>query len=65
MQIKFDIDVRKPPKHEEWINKSRGEWFTATFRYEGIGGFSFLYGVLGPTQDFCPKVMEMEDDDRL
>jgi len=38
-------------------------WITAKFRYERLGTFYFLCGVLGHRDKTCAKLFEVEEDD--
>nr|KYP76527.1 hypothetical protein KK1_020773 [Cajanus cajan] len=54
-----------PLQKDKKIKKQGGEWKTVTFKYEKIGQFCYLCGILGHNDKFCPKLFEQEDDDGI
>lgn len=40
-----------------------GEWSTVLFKYEQLGVFCFLCGLLGHSKHFCDLRFTMENDD--
>ncbi|GAU46344.1 hypothetical protein TSUD_180770 [Trifolium subterraneum] len=63
MRIRVKLDVRIPIKKELKVKIQGGEWHVVQLRYEKLGNFCFLCGVLGHTQRFCDKLYSMEIDD--
>lgn len=63
MRIKVKLDVRKPLKKEKKVRHTGGDWKTVRFKYERLGNFCFLCGILGHTDQFCSKIFSLENDD--
>jgi 14-3-3 protein epsilon len=63
MRIRVRLDVRSPLKKEEKVKGQGGEWSTVSFRYERLGIFCYLCGVIGHSHRLCPKLFIMEVDD--
>lgn len=63
MRLKVNVDVRFPLKKEKKVRKLGGEWKVVKFKYEKLGTFCYLCGVLGHTDQFCEKNFQMEVDD--
>ena len=49
MRIKVHIDVHQPLKRWKKISRSYDESSLVHFKYERLGNFCFLYGLLGHT----------------
>ncbi|XVF75337.1 hypothetical protein PTKIN_Ptkin13bG0179900 [Pterospermum kingtungense] len=58
MRIWVAIDVRIPLACYKVINKRGGCSVKALFRYERLGTFCFLCGLLGYSKKFCNKLFE-------
>jgi hypothetical protein len=63
MRLKVRIDVNLPLKKEWKVRAEGGEWVTIKFKYERLGIFCFMCGILGHTDKKCTKLYELEDDD--
>lgn len=64
MRIKVGVDVRNPLKKERKVRKAGGEWNVVKFKYERLGIFCYLCGVvMGHTDQYCEKLYTMESDD--
>ncbi|MCI78824.1 hypothetical protein A2U01_0100095, partial [Trifolium medium] len=50
MRIHVRLDVRIPIRKELKVKNQGGEWHVVQLRYEKLGNFCFLCGVLGHTQ---------------
>jgi hypothetical protein len=60
MRIKVAIDVNVPLKKDWAIRKDGGDWVKVMFKYERLGTFCFLCGIIGHTDKFCER--KFEDD---
>ncbi|KAJ8648294.1 hypothetical protein MRB53_001317 [Persea americana] len=58
MRVRVSIDVRKPLQRRMRIKKAGGEWIWIDFKYECLNIFCFICGLLGHTEQQCPKVYE-------
>ncbi|XXG40678.1 hypothetical protein AAC387_Pa01g1336 [Persea americana] len=58
MRVRVSIDVRKPLQRRMRIKKAGGEWIWIDFKYERLNIFCFICGLLGHTEQQCPKVYE-------
>lgn len=63
MRLKVSVDVCVSLKKEKKIRKPGGELRTVKFKYEKLGTFCFLCGLLGHTDQFCDKLFQIEHDD--
>ena len=57
------IDVYSPLKKEMNARTLGETWITAKVKYERLGTFYFLCGVLGHRDKTCAKLFEVEEDD--
>lgn len=64
MHIRVLLDVRKPLKKAKKVRPPGGEWHVVRFRYERLGNFCFLCGMLGHTEQFYNKLFSLEKDDK-
>lgn len=55
------LDIRKPLKRHMKIKREGGEWSWPNFKYERLGTFCFVCGVLGHTDRDCNIVYENPD----
>lgn len=58
MRVKIKFDVRKPLKRKKKIVKKDGKEFTVTCKYERLGEFCFLCGLVTHTDRFCRKFID-------
>lgn len=58
MRVRIRLDVRKPLKRKKKIVKKDGSEFTVTCKYERIGEFCFLCGLVSHTDRFCRKFID-------
>lgn len=63
MHIKVKLDVRVPLKKEYRVKKTGGEWKMVQFKYERLGVFCFVCGIIGHVEQLCPRLFEIEEDD--
>jgi 14-3-3 protein epsilon len=63
MRIKVRVDVRQPLKKESRVKNQGGEWCTVTFKYEKLGVFCFVCGIVGHGENKCAIRFAMETDD--
>lgn len=53
MRIRIRLDVRKPIKRKKKITKRDGSEFVVTCKYERLGEFCFICGMVTHTDRFC------------
>lgn len=58
MRVRIRLDVRKPLKRKKKIVKKDGSEFTVTCKYERLGEFCFLCGLVSHTDRFCRKFID-------
>ncbi|MCH89220.1 hypothetical protein A2U01_0010114, partial [Trifolium medium] len=63
MRLRVRIDVNLPLKKEWQVRTMGGGWVTINFKYERLGIFCFMCGVVGHTDKKCSKLFELEADD--
>lgn len=63
MRIRVRVDVRKPLRKERKVKRVGGEWSMVQFKYERLGVFCYLCGVIGHTEQYCDQLFEMQQDD--
>jgi hypothetical protein len=63
ISLRVQIDVNSPLKKEMNVRTLEGTWITAKFKYERLGTFYFLCGVLGHRDKTCAKLFEVKEDD--
>jgi hypothetical protein len=63
MRLKVRIDVRLPLKKETKVKDREGKWCTVKFKYEKLGIFCFVCGVMGHAENKCEVRFAMEHDD--
>jgi hypothetical protein len=63
MRLKVRVDVRQPLKKESRVKNQGGEWCTVKFRYEKLGVFCFVCGIVGHGENRCPIRFSMAADD--
>jgi 14-3-3 protein epsilon len=65
MRLRVKIDVRLPLKKDTRVKDRFGNWCTVLFKYEKLGTFCFLCGVLGHAENRCEIRFAMESDDGI
>ncbi|MCH92514.1 hypothetical protein A2U01_0013454 [Trifolium medium] len=63
MRVRVKIDVRKPLKKDTKVKNKEGEWCTVNFKYEKLGTFCFVCGIMGHAENKCEVRFSMEQDD--
>jgi 14-3-3 protein epsilon len=63
MRIRVLIDVRKPLKRQKKIKKQGADSRMVQFKYERLGTFCYVCGILGHSDSKCPKLFEATDND--
>ncbi|XP_045822007.1 uncharacterized protein LOC123914889 [Trifolium pratense] len=63
MRVRVRVDVRQPLRKDTKVKNKVGEWCTVNFKYEKLGIFCFLCGILGHTENRCEVRYSMEQDD--
>jgi 14-3-3 protein epsilon len=63
MRLKVRININNPLKQSWKVRANEGNYVQIQFKYERLGIFCYLCGVLGHTDKGCPKLFDMEQDD--
>jgi 14-3-3 protein epsilon len=63
MRLRIMIDVRAPLKKETKVKDRNGNWCTVRFKYEKLGIFCFVCGIMGHAENRCETRFAMEVDD--
>jgi 14-3-3 protein epsilon len=63
MRLKVRVDVRQPLKKESRVKNQGGEWCTVKFKYEKLGVFCFVCGIVGHGENKCSVRFSMAVDD--
>ncbi|MCI57990.1 hypothetical protein A2U01_0079243, partial [Trifolium medium] len=63
MRLRVRIDVRVPLKKDTKVQDRHGEWCTVRFKYERLGLFCFVCGIMGHAESRCEIRFAMENDD--
>jgi hypothetical protein len=63
MRIRVKIDVRLPLKKDTKVMNKAGQWCTVKFKYEKLGIFCFVCGIMGHAENKCEVRFAMEQDD--
>jgi 14-3-3 protein epsilon len=63
MRLKVRIDVSKPLQRSWKVRANEGNYVQIIFKYEKLGTFCYLCGLLGHTDKNCPKLFDMDHDD--
>jgi hypothetical protein len=63
MRIRVRIDVRMPLKKIAKVKDKEGRWCTVNFKYEKLGIFCFVCGIMGHAENKCEVRFSMEQDD--
>ncbi|XP_012080776.1 uncharacterized protein At4g02000-like [Jatropha curcas] len=59
MRIRVRLDVWKPFRKGVRLKHMRGEWFCASFKYERLLSLCFICSLMGHTECFCLKHIEV------
>jgi hypothetical protein len=63
MRIRVRIDVRNPLKKDYKVKDKGGAWCTVKFKYEKLGIFCFVCGVMGHAENKCEILYAKDQDD--
>jgi 14-3-3 protein epsilon len=63
MRLKVHININNPLQQSWKVRANEGNYVQILFKYERLGIFCYLCGVLGHTDKVCPKLFDMEQDD--
>jgi 14-3-3 protein epsilon len=63
MRLKVRINITNPLQQSWKVRANEGNYVQIMFKYERLGIFCYLCGVLGHTDKVCPKLFDMEQDD--
>lgn len=58
MRVKIRLDVRNPMKHKKKITRKNDTEFAVTCKYERLGEFYFVCGLLLQSERFCRKNLD-------
>ncbi|KAM7510937.1 hypothetical protein LguiB_009812 [Lonicera macranthoides] len=61
MRIRSTLDVRRPLKRRMKVKMDGDEWSWINFKYERLPVFCFYCGLLGHSDMFCEKFLEITD----
>jgi 14-3-3 protein epsilon len=62
MRLRVRVDVRQPLKKDTKVKSIGGEWCTVNFKYEKLGMFCFICGIMGHSENKCEVRYAMEND---
>jgi 14-3-3 protein epsilon len=65
MRIRVRVDVRQPLKKDKKVKSAGGDWCTVNFKYEKLGIFCFVCGIMGHAENKCVVRFSMERDDGI
>ncbi|MCH95184.1 hypothetical protein A2U01_0016158, partial [Trifolium medium] len=65
MRVRVKVDVRQPLKKDTKVKNKEGEWCTVNFKYEKLGVFCFVCGIMGHAEKKCAIRFSMEHDDGI
>jgi hypothetical protein len=63
MRVRVKIDVRQPLKKGQRVRDKDGAWCMVNFKYEKLGVFCFVCGIMGHAENKCEVRFAMENDD--
>jgi hypothetical protein len=63
MRIRVCVDIRQPLKKNSRVKNQGGAWCTVNFKYEKLGVFCFVCGILGHSENRCATRFSMVDGD--
>jgi 14-3-3 protein epsilon len=62
MRIRVRVDIRQPLKKESRVKNQGGNWCTVNFKYEKLGVFCFVCGLIGHGENRCAIRFSMSED---
>ncbi|PNY09256.1 hypothetical protein L195_g005802 [Trifolium pratense] len=65
MRVRVKIDVRQPLKKDTRVKDRAGEWCNVNFKYEKLGVFCFVCGIMGHTVNKCEVRYSMENNEQI
>jgi hypothetical protein len=63
MRLRVKVDVRQPLKRNTKVKNKEGGWCEVQFKYEKLGIFCFVCGIMGHAENKCEVRFSMEQDD--
>jgi len=63
MRVRVAIDVTAPLKKDWRVRATNGAFVTINFKYEKLGVFCHMCGLIGHTEKLCPELFELDTDD--
>jgi hypothetical protein len=63
MRVRVKVDVRQPLKKGQRVRDKEGAWCMVNFKYEKLGVFCFVCGIMGHAENKCEVRFAMENDD--
>jgi hypothetical protein len=63
MRIRVRVDIRQPLKKDTRVKNQGGNWCTVNFKYEKLGVFCFVCGLIGHGENRCAIRFSMTEDD--
>jgi hypothetical protein len=63
MRLRVTVDVRQPLKKNTKVKNKEGGWCEVQFKYEKLGIFCFVCGIMGHAENKCEVRFAMEQDD--
>jgi hypothetical protein len=63
MRIRVRVDIRQPLKKDSKVKNQGGNWCTVNFKYEKLGVFCFVCGLIGHHENRCAVRFSMTEDD--
>jgi 14-3-3 protein epsilon len=63
MRIRVRVDIRQPLKKDSRVKNQGGNWCTVNFKYEKLGVFCFVCGLIGHGENRCAVRFSMTEDD--
>jgi hypothetical protein len=63
MRLRVKVDVRQPLKKSTKVKNKEGVWCDVKFKYEKLGVFCFVCGVMGHAENKCEVRFSMGHDD--
>lgn len=62
MRLKIRVDVRKPLKRRKKVKRKDGKEFVVTCKYERLGDFCFICGLVSHTERFCKRNIDKRSE---